>query len=115
MSQHLTNTEQQNSSYLIIIPSSEKDWDECKPNDACAVHGEADVLGLVEVLRDLSGLEGVPGAEEDEDHVVDEGEDQRDGGDAAGLHGNHHAGEDYLVKEHLSIYIFVLRFLYSRF
>ena len=115
MSQHLTNTEQQNSSYLIIIPSSEKDWDECKPNDACAVHGEADVLGLVEVLRDLSGLEGVPGAEEDEDHVVDEGEDQRDGGDAAGLHGNHHAGEDYLGKEHLSLYIFVLRFLYSRF
>lgn len=85
-----------NISYLIIISSSKKDWDECQPNDAGAVHGKADILGLVKVLRDLSGLEGVPGAEEDENHVVDEREDERDGRDAAGLNCNHHAREDDL-------------------
>ena len=50
------------------------------PDDAGAVHGEGDVLGLVEVLRDLPGFERVHRAEDDEEDVVEQG---HDGGDLA--------------------------------
>ena len=85
------------NSHLIIIPSTKEDWNECQPDDAGAVHGKPDVLGLVEVLRDLPGLESVPGAQEDEDHVEDQGQNQRHGGDAASLNCYHHTWVDYLV------------------
>ena len=63
----------------------EEDGYEGEPDDAGGVHGEADVLGLVEVGGDLPGLDGVDGAEEDEDHVVDKGGDEGEGGHSAGL------------------------------
>ena len=59
------------SLYLKRVSGSEVDWDECQPDDAGGVHGEADELGLVEVLRDLSGLDGVVGADANQQHVVD--------------------------------------------
>ena len=62
---------------------AEKDGDEGEPDDARAVHCEADVLGLVEVLGDLARLEGVPRAQEYEDHVVSEAEQDAEGADAA--------------------------------
>ena len=63
-----------------------EDGYEGEPDDAGGVHGEADVLGLVEVGGDLPGLDGVDGAEEDEDHVVHQGHDQGEGGHPARLH-----------------------------
>ena len=43
---------------------------EGQPDDAGGVHGEPDVLGLVEVLRHLPGLDGVNGAHCDQHHTV---------------------------------------------
>ena len=63
-----------------------------------AVHGEADVLGLVEVLRDLSRLESVPRAEENQDHVVDQRQHEGHGRDAARLYGDLVARVDHLTK-----------------
>lgn len=52
---------------------SKVDGDKCNPNDARAVHSEGDVLGLVEVLWNLPGLESVHGTEDDEEDVVEKG------------------------------------------
>ena len=68
--------------YLVIVLGAKEDGDEGEPDDAGAVHGEADVLGLVEVLGDLARLEGIPRAQEYEDHVVAKAEQ-----DAAGVDG----------------------------
>lgn len=38
------------------------DWDECHPNNASGVHSEANELGLVEIFRHISRLDGVQGA-----------------------------------------------------
>ena len=72
--------------YLIIVVGAEVYGYEGQPDDAGGVHGEADVLGLVEVLRYLARLERVESAHEDEEHVVDEGHHQGEGRDAAGEH-----------------------------
>ncbi len=84
---------------LVVVFGPEEDGNEGEPDDACAVHGESDVLGLVEVLRDLPGLECVPGAEEDEDAVVGEGHHQGVGGHAAGQHGGFAARVNHLRKK----------------
>ena len=60
---------------------AEVDGDECAPHDARAVHSEGDVLGLVKILRNVPRLEGVDGAEHDEEHVVEE---RNHGGHLAG-------------------------------
>ena len=73
--------------HLVLVSRRHVDGHERQPHDARAVHGEADVLGLVEVLRDLARLEGVPGAEDDEHHVVAEGDHLRQAADAAREHG----------------------------
>ena len=83
---------------LIIVLSAEKDGDEGEPDDAGAVHCEADVLGLVEVLGDLARLEGVPRAQEYEDHVVSEAEQDAEGADAAGEDGRVSVGIDDLEE-----------------
>ena len=58
------------------------------------------LLGLIEVLWNLPGLEGVYCAEDDEEHVVEEGHDDGEGGDGAGLQGGgrppHRVQEDDL-------------------
>ncbi len=82
--------------HLVVVLGSEEDGDESQPDDAGAVHGEADVLGLVEVLRDLPGLERVPRAEEDEHHVVGERDHEREAGRAARLDGDLARGVDHL-------------------
>jgi hypothetical protein len=64
-----------NPLYLVVVLSAEKYWNEREPDDASAVHGESNVFGLVEVLRDLSRFERVPRAEEDKDHVVHEADE----------------------------------------
>jgi len=71
---------------LVVVVGAEVDGDKGEPDDAGAVHGEADVLGLVEVLGDLARLEGVQGAQQDEEHVVHERHHQRESGHAARQH-----------------------------
>ena len=58
------------------VERAEVDRDEGQPDDAGGVHGEADELALVKVLRDLPGLDGVHGADDDEEDVVDEGDEE---------------------------------------
>ena len=53
------------------VVAAEVDTDEGEPDDARRVHGEANELGLVEVLGHLPGLNGVVCADGDQDHVVD--------------------------------------------
>ena len=84
--------------YLVIVLGAEKDGDEGEPDDAGAVHCEADVLGLVEVLGDLARLEGVPRAQEYEDHVVSEAEQDAEGADAASEDGRVSVGVDDLEE-----------------
>lgn len=71
---------------LVVVVGAEVDGHEGQPDDARRVHGEADVLGLIEVLRYLAGLERVQGAHEDQEHVVDQGHHQRERGHAASKH-----------------------------
>lgn len=71
---------------LVVVVGAEVDGYEGQPDDARRVHGEADVLGLVEVLRDLARLEGVQGAHQDQEHVVHQGHHQRERGYAARQH-----------------------------
>ena len=51
---------------------AEVDGNEAEPDDARRVHRKADVLRLVEVLRNLVRLNGVHSAHHDQQHVVDE-------------------------------------------
>ena len=85
-------------SNLVIVLGAEEDGDEGEPDDAGAVHGEADVLGLVEVLGDLARLEGVPRAQEDEHHVVAQAEQDAEGAHAARQDGRVAVGVDYLQE-----------------
>lgn len=71
---------------LVVVVGAEVDGHEGQPDDARGVHGEADVFGLVEVLRDLAGLERVQSTHQDQEHVVDEGHHQRERGHAACKH-----------------------------
>ena len=57
---------------VVGLVHAEIDGDEGEPDDARRVHGEGDVLGLVEVGGDAACLERVHGAQHDEDHVVEE-------------------------------------------
>ena len=52
--------------HLERVEGSEVEGDEGEPDDARRVHGEADTLGLVEVLRNLACLYGVNGASRNE-------------------------------------------------
>ena len=52
------------------VGGAEVEGDEGEPDDAGCVHREPDELGLVEVLRNLPGLDGVEGADRDQDHAV---------------------------------------------
>jgi len=58
------------------VPSAEVDRHEGEPDDARGVHGEADELALVEVLRDLTCLHRVHGRDEDQQGVVQLGEQE---------------------------------------
>ena len=81
---------------LVVVVRAEVDGDEREPHDARAVHGEADVLCLVEVLRDLSRAERVERAQYDEEHVVEEREDERQVAHAARQHGGERLRVDLL-------------------
>ena len=52
---------------LMGVSSTEVDRHKGEPDDARGVHGEADELALVEVLRDLTCLHRVHGCDEDRD------------------------------------------------
>ena len=43
-----------------------------QPDDQCGVDTQGDVPGLVEVVGEFAGLDGVDGAEEEQDHVEGE-------------------------------------------
>lgn len=53
-----------------LVVAAEVDGHKGQPNDAGGVHREGDVLGLVKVRRNVSGLEGVEGAAQDQQSVV---------------------------------------------
>ena len=55
-----------------LVVGAKVDGHEGQPDDAGGVHGEGDVLGLVEVSRHVARLEGVVRAAEDEQAVVSE-------------------------------------------
>lgn len=61
----------------LVVGGAEVDGDEGEPDDAGRVHGEADVLGLVEVFRDLARLECVQRAEGDEQEVEEQRRHER--------------------------------------
>lgn len=63
--------------HLIRISSAEVYRDESEPDDAGCVHCKTNKLALVKVLWDLAGLDGIHGAGGNEEHVVDEGEQER--------------------------------------
>ena len=52
-----------------LVLAAEVDRHEGQPDDARRVHGEADELRLVEVLREVARLDGVQRAEDDEEDV----------------------------------------------
>ena len=62
--------------HLKIVVSAEVDWYKGHPHDTGAVHGKRYVLGLIEVLRDLPGLEGVHCAQDDQEDVVQQRHDR---------------------------------------
>jgi len=64
----------------IFAVCAEVNGNERQPDDACGVHGECDVLGFIEVLRDVAGLERVDSAQRDEQHVVQQRHDDGDVG-----------------------------------
>lgn len=56
--------------YPVVTGGNIEDGLESQPDYARGVHGEADKLGLIEVLWALSSLKGVKGTKDDEDAVV---------------------------------------------
>ncbi len=56
-----------------LVAAAEVQRDEGGPDDARGVHAEADELGLVEVLGKVARLDGVHGAQDDQEDVVAEG------------------------------------------
>ena len=58
------------SAHLMRVGGAEVEGDEGEPDDAGGVHREPDELGLVEVLRNLPGLDSVEGADRDQNHAV---------------------------------------------
>ena len=71
------------STYLVVVSRSEEDWNESQPNNARAVHREADIFRFIEVLGNFSRFESVPRTQKDEDHVVNERQNEGKRGDAA--------------------------------
>ena len=57
---------------VVTASHAEEDRHEREPDDAYGVHGEADVFGFVEVLRDASCFDCVERTGDDQDHVVHE-------------------------------------------
>lgn len=49
--------------------ASEIDRNKSDPNDARGVHGESDKFGFVEVLRNVSRLQSVQSAQDDEEEI----------------------------------------------
>ena len=55
------------TAYLVV--TAEVNGNEGEPHDTRGVHGEADELGLVEVLRQVACLDGVQRTHDDEEDV----------------------------------------------
>lgn len=51
----------QEATYPVITGCDIENGEKCQPDYTGGVHGESNKLGLVEVLRALPGLEGIPG------------------------------------------------------
>ena len=63
--------------YLVSVGCSEVNGQEGQPDDTRGVHGESNEFRLVKVLGDLACLDGVDGANDDEQHIEDLTEEQR--------------------------------------
>lgn len=61
---------------LVGVAGAKVDGHEGEPDDARGIHGEADELALVEVLRYPAGLHRVHGRDEDQQGVVQLGEEE---------------------------------------
>ena len=55
--------------YLVRVGRAKIDWQERQPDDARRVHGESDEFGFVEIFGYFARLDGVHGANGDEEHV----------------------------------------------
>ena len=66
----VTSTFTHATKHASPVRGAKVDDDEGCPDDAGSVHGEADVLALVECLRDLPGQDGVHGAHDDQQDGV---------------------------------------------
>ena len=80
--------------------SSKVDGDKGTPDNAGAVHSKSNVLGLVEILGNVSGLESIDGAQYNQEHVVEQGD-----------HGRHLTGSTF---QYLGILV-MFSVLYRRF
>ena len=56
--------------HRVIMIGPKEYWYEGKPHNAGGVHGEPNVLGLVEVWWNLPGLDCIHSAEQNQYHVV---------------------------------------------
>ena len=63
--------------YLERIQGAKVDWYERQPDYTRRVHGKSYKFGLVEVLGNLSRLHRVDGAYDDQQHIVDERNEER--------------------------------------
>lgn len=61
---------------LMGVPGAEVNWHEGEPDDACGVHGKADELALIEVFRNLARLHRIDGRDENQNGVVQLGEQE---------------------------------------
>ena len=62
---------------LCGVHSPEVNGNKGKPNDTGRVHGESDVLWLVEGGGDFAGEDSVNGAQDDEEYGISEGDHVR--------------------------------------
>ena len=71
--------------YLIVVVCSKENWNKSQPDDAGWIHSESDIFGFVKVWRNLPSFECVDGAQDDQDHVVNQRHDHGKCGNSAGF------------------------------
>jgi hypothetical protein len=64
--------------YLVVVICAEVNWKKCQPDNASGVHRKSNIFGFIKVFWYFSGLESVPGAEDNEYHIVNQRHDERE-------------------------------------
>lgn len=68
------------------MKSTAVNWYEGQPDNAGGIHGETDPFGFIEILRDIPGFVCVNGTKNQQDHVVQESQRDRNPVQFTGLH-----------------------------